>query len=499
MKVILEVIKGPEVGRVFEFTQPDTFIVGRAKDAHFRLSNEDPYIGRRHFMLEISPPKVMFKEFALVTNPTLINDVPRVEAELFDGDVIEVGYTQLRVSISQKISTRTVQCRRCGEPIAIMADEAAPQYCSRCAREIEIEKHRKKARQQKPQAIACQCGKDLTERANSDGRAEQLLGVVRYACEKCVKALKSGKDAGKKIDSYEVIKTLGEGGMGRVYQVYHPPTARVLAMKQVLRLSVKELIQRFEREIRIMRELEHKNTLRYIDSGVSDEGPYLVMELASHGNLDDQIEAHQGFLSPTEAVAYVLEALDGLEFIHQRGIVHRDLKPANILLQKAADGRVIPKIADFGLAKRYTESGGSLMTQLGVGIGSILYMPPEQIKDTRSVREPADLYSMGVTLYYLLTGQYPYHFPTRREIERFLEQQRHKVKNEEEAMRLLMEVQKMKSPQVIVLTEEPIPIRQRKSDIPKKLAEVVDKAIRKEMAARFQSAAEFRQALQGAI
>jgi serine/threonine-protein kinase len=318
-----------------------------------------------------------------------------------------------------------------------------------------------------------------------------------------VNSFKAGEEAGKRIDDYEVLKVLGEGGMGKVYQVYHPPTARILALKQVLRLSEKELVQRFRRETRYMKELRHPNILRFIDSGVSQDRPYLVTEFASAGNLDRRLELqtqpHHWCLPVAEAVGYVMEALAGLEFIHQRGIVHRDLKPGNILLQAAGDGRLIPKIADFGLAKKYSEAGGSLMTQLGVGIGSVLYMPPEQIRDTRSVREPADLYAMGVTLYYLLTGAYSYNFPTPRDIDRFFQAERHQVKNVEEALALMMKVRNMKSPHVIILSEEPIPIRERKAEIPKKLAKVVDKAIQKEIPARFQSAAEFRAALQEAL
>lgn len=500
MKVRLEVIKGPELGRVFEFIKPDTFIVGRGgkdRQVHFKLSPDDPYVSRQHFMLEISPPKAVLKDLDS-TNGTLINKIIKVEEELRDGDIIEAGYTQLKVSISQDVEKRTVQCTRCGKSITIMADEVPPDYCPGCERAREIERRRQQVKKERLPVITCTCGKDLSDRANSDGRAEELSGVVRYSCEKCIQSRKTGDDAGKKIDDYEVIKTIGQGGMGKIFQVYHQPTARVMALKQVLKLTVKELIQRFEREIRLMSDLRHPNTIRFIDSGVTGEAPYLVIELASHGNLDGLIKHHKGFLPPAEAVPYLIDALKGLEFIHQKGMIHRDLKPENILLQDAGGGHLIPKIADFGLAKKFSEAGGSLVTRLGVGMGTILYMPPEQIRDTRSVREPADVYAMGVTLYYLLTGKYPYNFPTPRDIERFLMEQRHKARNREEALALLMQVQKVKSPQIIILTEDPIPLQERKPDLSIKLARVVDKAIKKEIPARFQSAEEFRQALQEA-
>jgi len=499
MKVVLEVIKGLEVGRTFEFTTPETFIVGRGgqdRPVHLKLLH-DPYVSRQHFMLEVSPPCIFFKDLGS-TNTPCVNGLFKVEEELHDGDVIEVGYTQLKVHIHDEVEMRTVHCRKCGESISITADETPPEYCSRCQREVE--ESARKARRQKPRTIVCQkCGKDLTRRANSDGRAQELHGIVKYYCEKCVKSMKEGEDAGRKFDGYEVIRNLGEGGMGKVYQVYHKPTARVAAMKQVLKLSVKQLIQRFERETRYMKELVHTNTIRFIDSGVYKDRPYLVIELASHGNLDDRIDPTKGFLSPQEAVLYIADALDGLEFIHQKKIVHRDLKPENILLQENGDGGLMAKIADFGLAKKYTEAGGSLMTRLGKGIGTILYMSPEQIRDTASVREPADIYSMGVTLYYLLTGKYPYNFPTSRDIQRFLNERRQDIRNAEEALAQLMRIQRIKSPELIVLTEEPIPIRERKSDIPVALANVVDKAIRKDISSRYQTAAEFRQELQEAL
>lgn len=501
MKVRLEVVKGPEVGRIFEFTKPETFIVGRGdkdRTVHFKLSDSDPYVSRQHFMLEVSPPKVFLKDLDS-TNTPCINGIFKVEADLHDGDIIEVGYTQLKIHISWEIKTKTVCCRRCGESMVIMDDEITSEYCSKCEKETEAKKTKLKGLSEKWPMIWCTCGKDLTEQANSDGRAEDLRGIVQYQCERCIQSLKDGEDAGKKIDDYEVVKTLGHGAMGKVYQVYHKPTARVMAMKQILRLSIKELHRRFEREVRLMSEVRHINTIRFIDSGLSNEGPYLLIELASHGNLECLIKHHKGFLSPQEIVPYIIDSLKGIEFIHQKGIIHRDLKPENILLQGKGDGALIPKVADFGLAKKYSEAGGSHITRLNVGIGTLLYMSPEQIKDTRNVREPADIYAMGVTLYYMLTGEFPFNFPTIRDIKRFLFEQRDRLRNMEEALALLMQIKKLKSPVIIILTEEPIPIEKRKPDIPIRLARIVNKAIKKDIAARFRSASEFRLALEEAL
>lgn len=125
-----------------------------------------------------------------------------------------MGYTQLKVSISQDIAHKTTQCKRCATPITIMADEVQPEYCPKCEREIDIEKRKQKVRSKGLPIISCTCGKDLSGRANSDGRAEELSGIVRYFCKKCIQSQKAGDEAGKRIDDYEVIKTIGHGGMG---------------------------------------------------------------------------------------------------------------------------------------------------------------------------------------------------------------------------------------------------------------------------------------------
>ncbi len=493
MKVSLEVTKGPETGRVFEFTDPDIFIVGRSKDAHFRLANDDPYVSRKHFLLEISPPRVMLKDLDSKNKP-VINGIAQIEAELNDGDVIEVGYTSIKVGITQDIKACDIRCLKCGEMFQIIDGEVPPAFCLKCIKEIENE--RLQALAPKTVRVFCSCGRDITEAANHDGRADLLQGLVRYCCEHCIESLKSGEDAGKIIADYEVIKVLGQGGMGKVYQVCHRPTRRILALKQLLNLNDKQLIKRFSRETRYMQEINHPNAIRYIGSGESSEGPYLVMEMAYGGNLQHLLEKNNhSYLKVDEAVQYIEATLEGLEYIHKMDIVHRDLKPENILLQEAENGLIIPKITDFGLAKKYGEAGGTIITKFGVCMGTAFFIPPEQILDARSVRAPADIYSLGVTLYYLLTGQFPYNFPTSLEIIRYFYDKKIKFRNMAEAEALFIRIKNGQNPYRLILEESPTPIRENKPDIPLKLATIVDKAVKKDPGQRFQTAAEFRQAL----
>lgn len=497
MEVKLEVIKGPEQGKVFVMNEPTTCLAGRSREGRFRFSEDDPYISRRHFLLEVAPPKVYFKDLD-VTNPSKVNDLYVEEAELANGDIIEVGYTHLKASLKMDLKTEAIHCKECGKTFEIYDDESPAQVCANCLQDLQAEQQRQESVKAKgPLKIQCQCGKDLTKRANSDGRAQELMGKVTYACEKCLSKIR--QDKGKKINEYEVIKMLGQGGMGQVYLAYHKPTARWVALKE-MNIFNKQLAARFAREIRIMKKVVHDNVLCFIDSGQEKKNgkPYLVMEYASKGCLEDLLKGN-GSLQTKEAVQLIIQSLSGLKFVHNTGIVHRDIKPENILLSGNGQAPVVPKIADFGLAREFSKAGGSVLTQLGTALGTILYMPPEQIKDAHSVKEPADLYSMGATLYYLLTGKYPFNFPTPLDILKFQIKHKARVKSPNQAFRMMMEEQKLKTPHLIVLSEEPIPIQKRVPQIPSELAIIVDKAIKKDINQRFQTATDFKRELERVV
>ncbi len=491
MEVTLSVTKGPEQGSIFDFESPDTFLVGRAKDCHLRLSSQDPYVSRHHFLLEICPPLCVLKDLNS-SNPPRVNGKIVSEVELHDKDVIEVGYTQLTVGVTQDIEK--VACRKCGAAIPIVSGDTPPDLCDLCKGAERKPPSPGSGRPPVPNICCMKCGLDLGGRANSDGRAHEFLGEVDYLCERC---LPSPLDGAPAVKSYVVIKNLGKGGMGRVDLVYHKQTGRLLAMKKILKISHEALVNRFEREVRFTRELVHENLIRYIDSGVDGREPYLVMQYVSEGHLGDLLLDRGRPFEAREAIEYMGGVLSGIEIMHRSKIVHRDIKPENILVKKNPSGRYIPKISDFGLAKKYSESGGTLLTQRGVALGTLFYMPPEQIRDTRSVRETADLYSIGVTLYYLLTGCFPYNFPTNLELK--IHQERlQKGKSLAEVLMSIVEAEKL-NPMHIILTQDPVPIRNRNSGVSEKLARVVDRSIRKDSRKRYQTATEFRKDLVGAI
>lgn len=505
MKVALTVIKGPGAGQVREFVEPRGFIIGRAADCDFQLPPNDPYVSRHHVYLEICPPACRVRDLgaegAGSTNRPRLNGQPVTEADLAEGDVLELGYTQFRIGITlDKPQPLSRKCSECGKRIEYWPDERVPERCADC-RDRGCP-----ALALKRVSVHCaECRCDLSAKANSDGRADDLAAVASYCCERCLSKL--GGLAGKTIQSYQVIKPLGAGGMGSVSLVYDAATARLWALKQMKDLKDAELAKRFERGMRLHKGVTHQNIVRCVDTGVDANGqPYVVTEYVPGGELGETVDAGTR-LRPDVAVPLICGVLDGLEHLHARQIIHRDLKPPNILLNrklfdaKGAATRPLPtpKIADFDLAKRYGLAGGTRITKLGTGMGTLMYMPPEQVRSAATIKEPADIYATGVVLYYLLTGRYSFNFPTPAEIREVQRQDPGAWKGPQEALRMIMKLERIQHPFRIILSEEPIPVRQRDASVPDRLALVVDRAVKRDPTERFQSAAQFRDALRGAL
>ncbi len=409
------------------------------------------------------------------TNPPHINGELVLEAcEVRHEDVIELGYTQLKISITQQVIAETRNCKACGLPIELLPGETFF-LCDRC---LERERPSIEPAPIAVTAACMKCERDLTDRANSDGRAAELHGTVSYACETCLSRVPDF--AAATIGPYELLGPLGEGGMGTVYLAYHRPTARLLALKQMKDLKDRLLVKRFEREVRFMKDLIHANIVRCLDVGTDSKGvPFLVTEFVPGGDLETASATDR--LPVEGAVSIVLDVLTGLEYLHARKIIHRDIKPQNILLgsHPSASGPLfVPKIADFGLAVSYARAGGTRITKPGTGLGTLMYMPPEQIMDAATAREPADLYAVGVTLYYLLTGQYTFDFPTPADVLELQKKQPELWRKPHEALRLLMELRRLGHPFQIILNEEPTPVEKRNPAVPSDLAEVVNRAVK---------------------
>jgi tRNA A-37 threonylcarbamoyl transferase component Bud32 len=209
---------------------------------------------------------------------------------------------------------------------------------------------------------------------------------------------------GQTIGQYQIVQRLGRGGMADVYKAFHTGLAMYRALKVIRPEFVTEegFKERFQREAQAVAALRHPNIVQMHDFGVQDNLYYMVMEFIEGQDLKSYLTQH-GQIRPFSQIFTILEQVaSALGYAHQRGVVHRDIKPANIML--TTEGQAI--LMDFGIAKMLTLA--ERMTQTGVGIGTPTYMSPEQARGEATVGPAADIYSLGIVLYEMLTGRVPF-------------------------------------------------------------------------------------------
>jgi serine/threonine protein kinase/WD40 repeat protein len=236
-------------------------------------------------------------------------------------------------------------------------------------------------------------------------------------CPRCLASLAEAAappesdDAGTYVGGYRLVRLLGEGGMGIVWQAQQDQPIRRLVALKILKASVRSssMLARFDAERQALAILQHPHIATVLDAGVADDGrPYFVMEHVNGQTVTEYADEHR--LTLSDRLELFLQVCEAVQHAHQKGVLHRDLKPSNILVTADA-GRAVVKVIDFGLAKILgpEATAGSEMTQAGVLLGTPAFMSPEQARlgegavDTRT-----DVYSLGIVLYELLAGSPPH-------------------------------------------------------------------------------------------
>ncbi len=268
-------------------------------------------------------------------------------------------------------------------------------------------------------------------------------------------------------DRYELRDVIGTGGMGVVYAGFDRRLQRPVAVKFLNPTAAADgaALQRFQREALAAGRIGHENICDVRDLGTTEQGaPYIIMELLDGAPLSDQLLA-EGRLSPEDAVSILVQVLAALDAAHAAGIVHRDLKPENIFLAESNSGEQRVKIVDFGISKALGDITDLRLTETGIVVGSPYYMSPEQARGRQDVDGRSDLWSVGVILYELLTGQLPFMGDNYNEV------------------------------MIRIVTEEPRPPSELLPDIPKSLERVIMRALTKDRDERFGSARELAVAL----
>ncbi len=281
-----------------------------------------------------------------------------------------------------------------------------------------------------------------------------------------VNQIAQGRGADLVLGPYVLLERLGQGAMGQVYKARHRLMDRLVAVKVIRaeRLGNAQAVSRFQREIQAAAKLSHPHVIIAHDASQAGGMYYLVMEYVEGADLD-RLVRQRGPLPAAEACEYVRQAALGLQHAHERGLVHRDVKPSNLLA--ATDGTV--KVLDLGLARlRHSlaeEEAGGRLTREGSAMGTPDYMAPEQALDATTADIRADVYSLGCTLYHLLTGRPP--FPGGTLAEKILKHQQ----------------------------AEPEPLEQVRGDLPAGLPAVVRTMMAKRPADRYQTPAAAAAAL----
>jgi WD40 repeat protein/tRNA A-37 threonylcarbamoyl transferase component Bud32 len=275
----------------------------------------------------------------------------------------------------------------------------------------------------------------------------------------------------KMLGKYQLLEPIGQGGMGTVYKAVHTLLKRTVAVKVLPpnRLKDAQAVSRFRREIEAAGRLDHPHIVRTSDADEADGQHFLVMEWLAGQDLAKYVREH-GPLPMDQACDFIRQAALGLECAHEHGMVHRDVKPANLLVTAGADGKPLVKVLDLGLALLHdnvlVENG---LTSDGQVMGTYDYIAPEQAMESHTVDARADIYSLGCTFYFLLTGKAPFH-------------------GKSEAKKLLAHQ-----------LEEPAPLTKYRSDIPGAVVAVVTKMMAKDPTKRHGSMREIASCLSSAF
>ncbi|MBW2091599.1 MAG: FHA domain-containing protein, partial [Deltaproteobacteria bacterium] len=395
----LHISQGKLKGKVYTFEERTTCIIGREKDCNPRLPDDEDHqhVSRHHCLLDINPPDIRVRDLGSL-NGTFVNgrkigqrkknqtpeDVDQEtfpEYDLKDGDEIQMGGTVFRIDI--KLAAVCVDCSK-----EIPEDkkeelrlEGEIYRCEDCRKKTD------KAKAGAPPREHCTlCGQDVSKEMGENRQGDYICASCKSKPSEIVKMLvakaNEGDDKLQVLQGYSIVKELGKGTSSIAYLAKHNKTGQEVALKMMLpEVAVDENSRRrFLREVEITKALSHPNVVQLIGSGDFAGIFFFTLEYCNSGSVDKFREKRGGKLPLKEAVEIILQALDGLQYIHTveihdlklpdgrteevRGLVHRDIKPANLLLTTSEQKQVV-KIADVGVGKAFDTAGLSGQTRTG--------------------------------------------------------------------------------------------------------------------------------------
>lgn len=514
-KITIEIIKGEGAGQKFEYEDAERIFVGRQADCGIVLPEKT--VSRYHCLLDINPPTVKLQDFGSL-NGTFLNDVKigqrereksweeasrdaHKEYELHDGDVIGIGKKcRLKCTVEESDimaisgawdgtmpeADEDEENPAAYDEIDLMGNEGAAEE-SEAVPEGPIEtaeKERSEAAdwpEEAEEKIGKEQGADSEAESEEEPKVEpeqkdqkhdeemdKILGELLIA----ILGGKQERPVGPSpVEGFDKIALLGKGGMGEVWKVRENKTGKLYALKTMLPQIAgdKKARDMFLREAKLTEFLDHENVVRTYKTGFSNNVYYILMDICEGGSVDDLMKRYGGKLPFNLATFIILQALEGLEYVHNvpvqaevvkrglfggrreklmdaKGLVHRDFKPGNIFLMDKSD-HPVAKVADFGMAKAFQAAGFTTMSSEGMVKGTVPFMPRQQALDCRFAKPEVDVWAAAASYYYMLTGQFP--------------------KNFRQGVNMWQ----------ILVTESATPIRQRDPSVPERLAQVIDRAL----------------------
>ncbi|MFW2332077.1 MAG: protein kinase domain-containing protein, partial [Nitrospinota bacterium] len=366
-EISLLVTEGPLTGSVFKFKSHETSIIGRGLDCYPCLPDDEGHqtVSRKHCKLYFVGEKVKIKDFGSL-NGTYVNginigrgesmphDADTVEIDLQNKDLIRVGSTTLKLQFNSDSI-----CAKCSKPIELddlnHSDSDKERICRTCYVIEQIE--------QKQALNASNFNKDRSSLKTDESTPSNLADNLKQF----------GIDEAVKIDGFEIIRLLGQGGMGSVYLAREQATNNLVALKVILPSVIEDenVVNMFLREASLTSTLNHDNIVRLLETNKQGSSIYFTMEYCDGGSVNKLIHQRGGKIPVDESVDIICQALDGLDYAHNAkvkiqlsdgrikssdGMLHRDIKPANIFLKGFGSSKVA-KIADMGLSKALDTAG----------------------------------------------------------------------------------------------------------------------------------------------
>lgn len=482
--ISITILDGSLAGKKISFTEPGECVIGRSTSCKISFSEgrDKDYakVSGRHCLLDIAPPYVRIKKIsdnkALISGEVIGTEFQVVNFSDSDGEILKLGEDDVRIKITLT-GNRLVDR---GIDGVINIGGKVGENSEKLASGIK-----------KISPFAKPVFNWVLDFMDMGERPSQLQVEIQEQKQEQPQSKSIDNSAKNKISTpleirqYNICGSLGKSGFEEVFLATTPKGKKVVVKTMLSDAnSNSNELDRFEREMDNIKNLNHNNVVKSIDRGIQSNTLYYVMEYCEAGSLDRTIDQMGGKLPLDLAKSIIVQVLDGLEYIHTvelqvkteedgykqvRGMVHRDLQPKNILL--TVDRlNLVAKIGSFGLSKSFENAGNSGITSVGDRVLGVHYFSSrQQFKDSLNSKPEVDVWAAAACLYYMLTGEYPRDFCDDIDIDK-------------------------------TMIEQPaISIKARNSDIPDRLAEVIDRALNEDKELFYKTAKDLKQAILASI